>query len=133
MRFCNYIPQVLAALSLPFCGVTGSASRFTSPQYHQQILDNFLNVWGGDYSLLNKTFAPDVIVYADRFPSPTGEGSAVSDIQGSQAYLEFIQRARNGWTEYKFEVFRWTSRDFDVAVRWKMEGIMGENFTLAPT
>ncbi|KAJ5626446.1 hypothetical protein N7528_003873 [Penicillium herquei] len=105
----------------------------TTNSYHEHILNNYLAVWDGDLSLLKSTFHPDVVLYSDRFPSSTGNGSDATVITNREEFAAFVERARNGWDSYTFNPITWVGGGHSVVVRWKMEGVLGSNFTLFET
>ncbi|KAM5349255.1 hypothetical protein ACJ41O_005762 [Fusarium nematophilum] len=109
---------------------------FTPSQAHsRQISDNYLALGNGDYSLLDATFMPDLEVLSGRFPSPPGygDGSIQREIHTSKEFLEFIKLSREGWDNYRFEVDRWAANDYEIAIRWRINAVMGANFTTFPT
>ena len=106
-----------------------------SQAYNKKMVDNYLAVWQGEYQLLDSTFMPGMELIADRFPSPAGfgNGSTPKDIHTSEEYLDFIKLARAGWDGYSFDVLRWAGNDHEIAVRWRLNAVMGSNFTTFPT
>lgn len=68
-------------------------------------------------------------MYSDR--TPTANSSEAHVIQSSQDILNFMHQAQTGWDKYQFEVAGWAGGDGgNVAVRWKLNGIIGEGFTI---
>ncbi|KKK24330.1 hypothetical protein AOCH_002100, partial [Aspergillus ochraceoroseus] len=101
--------------------------------HHEYILNNYLDIWNGDLSLINSTFSPDLAFHSDRFPSSTGVGSVAIQIPTAQAFRAFVIRSRTGWNQYTFHPYKWAADGLNIAVRWRLEAVMGHNFTLAPT
>ncbi|KAJ5927866.1 hypothetical protein N7466_006822 [Penicillium verhagenii] len=138
MKFnVGLLPVALSSLLL-----TSSASSVgdvccrgdvTTSSYHQKMLDQYLSVWDGDLSLVKSTFHPDVKLYSDRFPSSTGNGSTLTEITNREQFAAFVEKSRDGWSKYTFDPIRWVSSGHQIVVRWKMEGVLGSNFTLFPT
>ena len=78
-------------------------------------------------SLVNRTFTPSVHIYMDRIL--TTNGSVSYSVQSLEEIPGFMQEARQGWDMYEFEPVRWTDGNgYSVAVRWKLNGIMGAHF-----
>jgi SnoaL-like domain len=104
---------------------------FNSPEHLALIKDNYLDVWNGNLTLLNETFAPVLQFHGDRFPS--GNTSTLLGINTREDFLAFVERARAGWDQYEFKVHAWVGHENHIAVRWIMDGILGQNYSLAPT
>ncbi|KAJ5369296.1 uncharacterized protein N7496_009056 [Penicillium cataractarum] len=101
---------------------------------HQEtILSNYLAIWGGDLSLMDTTFHPDVALSSDRFPSSSGNGSDLTVVTNRTQFTAFVEKSRNGWESYTFDPIHSLYDDSSIAVRWKMNGVLGANFTLFPT
>lgn len=124
----GFLGMLQLANALPSC-----CPNVATKDFHKQVLDNYIGLWGGDYSVASKLLDPAVVVYSDRLPSSTGVGSTQGNITSRDQYVAFVERSRNGWQEYNFEVLRWTSSDDNLALRWRMHGIIGDNFTTFPT
>ncbi|KAM5369982.1 hypothetical protein ACJZ2D_008665 [Fusarium nematophilum] len=99
------------------------------------MLDNYLEVWEGHYDLAEATFMPAMDFITDRNPSPTGygNGSTPTHLRTSEELLDLIRFSRDGWDEYGFQVDRWASNEYEIAVRWRLNAVMGVNFTSLPT
>lgn len=102
-------------------------------RHQETILSNYLAIWGGDLSLMDTTFHPDVVLSSDRFPSSSGNGSDLTVVTNRTQFSAFVQRSRNGWEKYTFEPIHSLYDVNSIAVRWKMNGVLGANFTLFPT
>ncbi|CAI7567245.1 unnamed protein product [Penicillium glandicola] len=130
-------------LNFALCSLLGSSGALagssccgpdiTSRAYHARLLDNYIAVWGGNLSLIDTVFHPDVVLFVDSFPSANGNGSTVTHVTNRDEFTAFVERSRTGWKEYYFEPIRTVAADYSIAVRWKMHGILGSNFTLFPT
>ncbi|KAJ5432825.1 uncharacterized protein N7458_011981 [Penicillium daleae] len=79
---------------------------------------------------MNTTFHPDVVLSSDRFPSSSGNGSDLTVVTNRSQFSAFVQRSRNGWEKYTFEPIHSLYDVNSIAVRWKMNGVLGANFTL---
>ncbi|KAJ5114164.1 hypothetical protein N7456_002698 [Penicillium angulare] len=108
-------------------------SDIVSSAHHERILNNYLAIWNGDLSLVKSVFHPDVVLFSDRFPSSTGNGSEITGVTNRAEFASFVTRSRTGWASYEFTTIRSVSSGYDIAVRWKMDGVLGKNFTLFPT
>ncbi|KAK5991933.1 hypothetical protein PT974_05323 [Cladobotryum mycophilum] len=93
---------------------------------HQQIVNNYLGMWNGNYSLLPETLHPQVHLYQDRIP--TDQGTILLPIQTSEDFRGFIQRAREGWNEYRFELLNYAADQHNIVLRWKLNAVMGPDF-----
>lgn len=133
MRFnlSIYYIALCSMLALP-SALASSCCRddITTSAFHERLLKNYLAVWDGDLSLINATFHPDVVLHSDRFPSTTG--STIIQVNNRAQYKAFVERSRSGWESYTFDPIHSVAADHSVAVRWIMNGIIG-NFTLFPT
>ncbi|KAJ5692001.1 hypothetical protein N7462_001424 [Penicillium macrosclerotiorum] len=130
-----FLSFALSLLAVPSTLASQCSCRddITTKVYHQHILNNYLAVWGGKFSLINTTFHPDMVVFSDRFPSSTGNGSTLTRVTNRDEFTAFVKKSRNGWKEYSFTPIQFVANDDAMAVRWKMNGILGANFTLFPT
>jgi hypothetical protein len=97
-----------------------------------QILNNYLSIWNGNLSLLDATLSPTISFNADRFPSPKG-GSEAFNITTREEFCGFVLRSRTGWDKYEFKVYSWTGHNNHIAVRWKLDAVIGADFTILPT
>jgi hypothetical protein len=105
----------------------------TTPYGHlKHVLNNYLSIWNGNLSLLDSTFSPTVTLHADRFPSVNG-GSEAFNITTREEFHAFVLRSRTGWDKYEFKIHAWTGHENHIAVRWKLDAVMGANFTILPT
>ena len=126
MFFVSFLITALVCLGRPStasscCGVV------PDQEYHKRMIDLYLQAWNGDYSQVNRTFDPSIHIYLDRIL--TANGSISYSVQSREEVPGFMQQARQGWDKYEFEPVRWTDGDgYNVAVRWKLNGVMGANF-----
>lgn len=97
------------------------------------IADNYLNLWNGDFSLINSTFSPQISIHADRLPSSTGVGSDPLDITTSQGFLDWVKKSRTGWDKYSFIKYKSAGEGHNIAIRWSLDAVIGANFTMVPT
>lgn len=98
----------------------------------KQILSNYLSVWNGNLSVLAATLSPTISFNADRFPSPKG-GSEAFNIKTREEFHSFVLRSRTGWDKYEFKIYAWTGHENHIAVRWKLDAVVGANFSILPT
>lgn len=126
----SLIPIVSLAVST-FVNPAIAGNHVGSLEHLAQIKDNYLAIWDGNLTLINSTFAPIIDFHADRFPS--GNTSSLLSISTREDFLAFVERSRTGWEQYEFKVHAWVANGNHIAVRWMMDGIIDENYTLAPT
>ncbi|KFY09575.1 hypothetical protein V492_05434 [Pseudogymnoascus sp. VKM F-4246] len=129
MFITTLITATLLSLSItPFASATPCCLPLP-PDHHKKVIDLYTRTWNGEDALLNKTFAPTAQLYSDR--TPAANGSEVHVIRSSQDILDFMHGAQTGWDKYQFEVAGWAGGDGgNIAVRWKLNGIIGEGFTI---
>ena len=89
-----------------------------SPASRDSVVSNWLNLWAGNYTYLNKTVTPDVQLYQDRFP--TGTNSISMPIDNSSALLSFVKESRMTFETYGFIDDFHFSDDNLVALRWTL-------------
>lgn len=129
MFFTTGITTALLSLTILSPAFAAPCCIPLAPNHHKKVIDHYTRTWNGEDALLNRTFAPTAHLYSDR--TPTANGSEVHIIQSSQDILAFMHRAQKGWDKYQFEVAGWAGGDGgNVAVRWKLDGIIGEGFTI---
>lgn len=106
----------------------------TSHAYHEKIMNNYLNVWAGDLSLVNSTFAPALTLHGDRFPTGAhGSVQLAPMVNSSAAFAAFVQSTRSGFDKYEFAVDRWAGDGLNVVIRWILKGVIGPKFKVVPT
>lgn len=98
----------------------------TSRQYHQQFVNKWLDFWNGNTSLLNGLAEPDMITYQDRVPSPTGNGSESVYINSSDGLSQGMVYALSPYESYYFNLVGWAGMDTHLAVRWRMDAVLGK-------
>lgn len=96
-----------------------------TPAHHARIVDNYLQLWYGDISVLNDTFSPHITFHGDRFPSSTGTGSEILELNTSSAFGDFVLSSRKGWKRYGFKPTYWLGEQNKVAIRWRLDGVIG--------
>lgn len=55
------------------------------------------------------------------------------EIKTADGFRAFVVRSRTGWEKYEFKVHAWTGNGNQLAVRWRLEAIMGSDFDIVPT
>lgn len=90
-----------------------------SAQWRDTIVSNWATLWGGDYTYLNKTVAPDFQLYQDRFP--TGNGSVSVPVDSSTAFLAFVKQTRADFSQYGFIDDLHFGEDNLVTYRWTLD------------
>ena len=115
------LSSVSAAPECPPC-----RTDINTPEHYARMAKNYLNLWGGDYSLLNSTLSPEMTFSADIFPS--GNGTTTFVFKTPTEFLSFVQRVRMGWDKYGFEIYKSAGSDYNVFIRWRLEGVVGSNF-----
>jgi hypothetical protein len=106
--------------------------KIGTQEHLQDVLNRYLKIWDGDLSLIDSTLAPTLSFYADRFPAANG-GSQPIDIDSAEGFRTFVVRSRTGWEKYEFKIHAWTGNGNQLAVRWRLEAIMGPDFAIVPT
>ncbi len=89
-----------------------------SPQWHDTISENYIKMWNGDLSYLNKSLSPDVKQYIDRLA--TGNGSMEVIVTNSTAFESFIDFSRTPFANYTFVTNIRIGVDNIVALRWTL-------------
>ena len=92
-----------------------------SAQWRDTIVDNWLQLWAGDYTYLNKTVSPNVLVYQDLFP--TANGSVPLIINNSTAMLRFVKQSRTYFSKYGFIDDMHFGEDNLIALRWTLNAV----------
>lgn len=101
----------------------------TSREYHHQFVNKWLEFWNGNLSLLNELAEPDMVMYQDRAPSPTGNGSEIVYINSSEGLAQGMAYAFSPFESYHFNLVGWAGMDTQLAVRWTMDAVLGEGAT----
>ncbi|KAJ4249097.1 hypothetical protein NW762_012431 [Fusarium torreyae] len=107
---------------------------FTTHEYHKKILNQYVDIWGGNISLVNTTFAPEVTLYIDRFP--TGSNGSVEIgpyITNPASFAAFVEKTRSGLRQYDISVKKWVGEGYGIAARWAIEIVLGDDFKNVPT
>jgi len=114
----------LSASAAPACGPC--KPNIDTPEHYEKIASNYLNLWGGDYSLLNSTLSPTINFHSDRFP--TGQGTEELIWRTADEFRGFVERVRTGWDTYGFKVYKSAASDYNVFIRWRLEAVVGPDF-----
>lgn len=107
-----------------------SSEKSITRDHQKQIKDDYLAIWGGDYSLSDKVLSSDVTLNIDRHP--TANGSAPVVVNNSKEFMDFLKWSRTGWETFAFKVVHWAADGHNIAIRWKLEAVMGKDYS-APT
>ncbi|KAI9724506.1 MAG: hypothetical protein M1812_000574 [Candelaria pacifica] len=92
-----------------------------SAQWHDTVAGNYIKMWNGDLSYLNKSLAPNVVQYIDRLP--TGNGSIEVTVTNSTAFKSFIDFSREPYAQYTFTSNIRIGVDNIVALRWTLSAV----------
>lgn len=124
MQLALVLPSLLIVSSSPVEG------RRAPPHERdfQGLADNYLSLWGGKLSLVDSVIHPKISLIADRLPSSVG--SDVIQVGNIDEYVAFVQKSRDGWKKYNFDVIHMVGNGNQMAIRWKMNGITSANMTL---
>jgi hypothetical protein len=126
MIFVTFLIPALLCLGR-LAAATSCCGVLPDQQYHETMINLYLQAWNGDYSQLHRTFDPSIHIYMDRIV--TNNGSISYSVQSRKEVQPFMDQARLGWDKYEFEPVRWTDGDgYNLAVRWKLNGAMGAHF-----
>ena len=120
---------VISVLSLAVAGECGPHCTITS-QHREKILDNYVKIWNGDLSLVDETFAPMLTLHIDRFPAGAHGSVTIEPTLNSSTFAAFVERTRSTLREYNIVPLKSVGEGRGIAVRWAMEGVMSDNFTL---
>ena len=102
-----------------------------NPKHREKIMNHYVSIWDGNLALVNETFAPQVSLQVDRFPAGAhGSVNIEPQVNSSAGFAAFVNETRSRLREYKIIPQKWVGQDRDIAVRWMMKGVMGENFGL---
>jgi hypothetical protein len=95
-----------------------------TPSHRAKIIQNYIKLWGGDFTILNTTISPQTFnLYQDRFPNGAGTGSYLSEIHSQADMLAFIQRARSAFSQYDFIDMGHAGEELKIAIRWKLAAV----------
>jgi len=123
--FCSMLP-LFSFLALADPGRGACRPHINTPAYYARMVQNYVGLWAGDYSLLNATLSPVINFSSDRFP--TANGTADLTFHTAAEFRGFVERARTGWSRYGFEVYKSAAADYNIFIRWRLEAIVGPNF-----
>jgi hypothetical protein len=98
-----------------------------SSQWRDTTIANWLALWAGDYTYLNKTVAPDVQVYQDQFP--TDNGSVPFPINNSSSLIGFVKAARDGFDKYRFKDDLHFGDDSLITLHWTLDAVFAGSST----
>jgi hypothetical protein len=136
MKFTNVLPAGLA-VAMGFNGAFAASipeytcNKVLSQAHRANMVANYLNLWKGDLSLVNKTLSPTITFNADRFPSSSGVGSANLNITTAEEFGAFVNSSRQGFEKYGFDAHYWLGEDNKISIRWFLDAIIG-NYTRFP-
>lgn len=120
----------LAALSQGSTASSACCQNVGSKVYHEQFVKKWLAFWDGDVDLLDELAAPDMVMYQDRVPSPSGNGSVIFPINSSEGLIQAMAYAFAPYEEYHFDLVGWAGTANRLAVRWTMNGVLGSEAPL---
>lgn len=106
--------------------------KIGTQEHLQDVLNRYLKIWHGDISLIDSTLAPTLSLYVDRFPVANGGGRPI-EINTANGFRAFVVRYRIGWEKYEFMIYTWIGNGNLLAVRWRLQAIMGLNFFILLT
>ena len=67
-----------------------------------------------------------MVMYQDRVPSATGNGSSIVSVTSSEAFGQAVAFAFTPFKSYHFDLVGWAGTDNVMAVRWTLNGVIGE-------
>lgn len=134
--FSHYINQVIvgalfatATIATPCC-----PGRYTTHKHHEKVMNNYFDVWAGNISLVESTFAPVLTLQGDRFPTGAHGSIQLSPlVNSSAAFTSFVENTRSGFDDYHFKIQKWVGNGVNIVIRWTLEGKIGRNFKVVPT
>ncbi|KEF56231.1 uncharacterized protein A1O9_07812 [Exophiala aquamarina CBS 119918] len=96
-----------------------------SAEWRETIISNWLTIWNDvDFSLLDVTVSPEIVIYQDRFATGTGNGSIEFPVNNVTAFQRFVEGSRAGFSKYAFEATRYFGEDDLVALEWTLNAIV---------
>jgi hypothetical protein len=110
------------------------SGRFTTHEHHEKILQNYVDIWGGDLSIVNSTLASNLTLQIDRFP--TGSHGSIQigpSINSPAAFSSFVQSTRAGFDDYNVFVQKWAGEGNYISLRWTIKAVLGADFKAVPT
>lgn len=114
------------AASSPSTATSSCCGSVPTRQHQQQIMEQYLDLWAGNYSLEHAILSPDVHLYQDRFP--TGNRTRVVAPTSSREFVDFVKSSREGWKEYAFGLMNSAFDGYNVVIRWKLNANVGTKF-----
>lgn len=108
---------------------TECCRNVTSEDFKRQFIDKWLSFWNGDAALLNNLAAPDMVVYQDRVPSATGNGSDIVPMTSSEGLTQGMAYALAPYESFYFDLVAWAGTDNHLAVRWTLHGVLANSTT----
>ncbi|KAJ6780102.1 hypothetical protein PWT90_01031 [Aphanocladium album] len=134
MRASLIIGLLTSASTGLAAAIKSCPGHFTTPGYHQKIMNDYLAIWAGNLSLVNSTFAPHLTLQGDRFPTGAhGSVQLAPLVNSPEAFSGFVRQTRANFGEYGFRVQRWAGDGANVVFRWTLEGKVGKAFKAVPT
>lgn len=121
----SLLVSVLAQNSSCGCAVN---TTYTDPTYHYYILNRYISMWEGNFSLLDTVVSPNVGYYQDEFPV---RGKV--PIYNSAELLGFMKLSHVAWDSFSFGWQYWISQGYKIAFRYTFEGIIGNATVHYPT
>lgn len=127
----GFVATSLALLPFFAFAATGSsgsddAEKKPTREHQIKIKDDYLALWSGDVHLAEKVLSPNVVLNIDRHPTATGSETVV--VNNIKEFMDFLNWSRAGWEKFGFKVEHWAADGHNIAVRWKLEAIMGPNY-----
>lgn len=135
-KLCKSALPVLAPIIALAAGKECRREDIDTQEWYNKMQNNYFNLWAGDLNLAEQTLHPDVYIIGDRFPNGKTNSTELTDqFEGRtiEDFIAFVERSRQGWEEYYFEVIHSVANDYNIAIRWRMHGTLSEDFNLFPT
>lgn len=131
--------SVVSALSLALFSVVIRAAPASccakefkiTPAHRETMMNNYMNIWNGDFSLLNSTLTDKIHFEMDRHPVATGSEPTLATTSGE--FLGLVMWSHQGWQSVNFEPVVWIGDGDIIALRWEYTAYMGANFTKVNT
>ncbi|KAK2596248.1 hypothetical protein QQS21_006340 [Conoideocrella luteorostrata] len=134
MLLTTVISLILGALPSEAVASKCCPGVFKTHEHHARILQNYVDIWAGNLSLIDSTLAPALSLQIDRFPTGShGSVPLAPTINSSAAFSSFVQSTRSNFDKYGFTVQKWAGEDRHISLRWTMEAVLGDKFKAVPT
>jgi hypothetical protein len=118
-----------AALFKSGAAASDCCNNLGSTEFYEDFISKWTSFWNGDFDLLNEVAEPDMVMYSDRTPSQSGNGSDLFPVTSAEIFGQALQLAFLPYESYIFELTGWAGTEDRLAVRWRMDAVLGNETT----